>query len=212
MNIENNYFKVPNDIFELELTPTQFVVLSLILRHTNNGQKSFFSYEYLSQKCKIALSTAKRTIKELIKLGHIEKEVRVEFKDGKQYNQTNQYQVIGRVLENCKPEKSWQNEMYLPEEEDAELCSDKEDSSDLQVENQNSTNEQNKINVQKAREIAERTHASLISCHALVQLMTSRNIEVEVEKIVALYEKYSKTMETPFRFIFNSIAEGKVLE
>lgn len=91
MTLTTNYFKVSNDIFEMGLSVHQIVVLTYLSRCGNNDKKIFPSYATIAKKCKIGLSTAKRTVKELVELGLLSKDVRKQ--EGKSCNDTNIYKI-----------------------------------------------------------------------------------------------------------------------
>ncbi|NFS11350.1 helix-turn-helix domain-containing protein [Clostridium botulinum] len=74
--INNNYFKIPNDIFSLNLKPNQFVVLAYLLRHTNNNSKAFPSYQTIADNCNITRVTVINVVKQLIEQELIIKEIR----------------------------------------------------------------------------------------------------------------------------------------
>lgn len=91
MQLTTNYFKVSNNIFELGLSIQQIVVVTYISRCENNNSKAFPSYTTIAEKCGMGVSTAKRTIKELVELGLLSKVVRKT--KGKNCNDTNIYKV-----------------------------------------------------------------------------------------------------------------------
>lgn len=95
MNLTTNYFKIPNNIFELGLTTYEFVVTTYLLRLENNNSQSFPSYKTIAEKCNISERTAKNVVKSLVGLGLLSKVVR-KTKD-KKCNDTNVYKVANLI-------------------------------------------------------------------------------------------------------------------
>lgn len=95
MQLTTNYFKVSNNIFELGLSIQQIVVVTYISRCENNNSKAFPSYTTIAEKCGMGVSTAKRTIKELVELGLLSKVVRKT--KGKKCNDTNVYKITNLI-------------------------------------------------------------------------------------------------------------------
>ncbi|AGX43647.1 putative transcriptional regulator [Clostridium saccharobutylicum] len=104
--INNNYFKIPNDVFSLNLKPNQFVVLAYLLRHTNNNSKAFPSYQTIADNCNITRVTVINVVKQLIEQELIIKEIRKipPSEDNKVSNETNVYSITEKVFKNCKEE------------------------------------------------------------------------------------------------------------
>lgn len=105
--ISSNYFKLPNDIFSLNLKPNQFVVLAYLLRHTNNNSKAFPSYQTIADNCNITRVTIINVVKQLIEQELIIKEIRKipPSEQNKVQNENNIYNIIEKVYRNCKEER-----------------------------------------------------------------------------------------------------------
>ena len=60
------YFKVPNQVFDLNLTPIEFCVLCCLLKCRNSVTgKCFPSYSKISSECHIARSSVAKAVKSL---------------------------------------------------------------------------------------------------------------------------------------------------
>lgn len=59
------YFQVPNDIFELEITATEKLILMYLIRCGNQGSNIFPSYKTIAEKCSLGRRTAINTIQHL---------------------------------------------------------------------------------------------------------------------------------------------------
>jgi len=94
MNIENQYFKVPNDIFPLKVKHNEFVVLSYVMRCANNS-KAFPSYETIGKNCSVNRRSAIRIVKGLVNSGYIQKIKRRD--NNKMVNKTNIYEVVSNL-------------------------------------------------------------------------------------------------------------------
>jgi len=65
------YFQVPNDIFELEITATEKLILMYLIRCGNQGSNIFPSYKTIAEKCSLGRRTAINTIQQLEEKGLI---------------------------------------------------------------------------------------------------------------------------------------------
>ena len=60
------YFKVPNEVFDLNLTPIEFCVLCYLLKCRNSVTgKCFPSYSKIASECHIARSSVAKAVKSL---------------------------------------------------------------------------------------------------------------------------------------------------
>jgi len=70
-----NYFRVPNSVFDLGVSTSALVVLIYLYRCQNNKSEAFPSYNTIAKKCNIERRTAIRVINSLIDRGLIRKKL-----------------------------------------------------------------------------------------------------------------------------------------
>ncbi|MGO4548053.1 helix-turn-helix domain-containing protein [Paenibacillus sp. 2TAB23] len=88
---KRNFFTLPNNIFEVGLTPFQLAVYSYISRCGNNSEAAFPSFSKIAEKTNMGERKAKDVVKELVALGLLIKQRRQSEKG----NQSNLYKVVG---------------------------------------------------------------------------------------------------------------------
>jgi DNA-binding MarR family transcriptional regulator len=64
MNLEKNYFKAPNDVFEVGLDPYEGMVYLYLTRCANNST-AFPSFPTIAEHCGMSERTAKSVVKRL---------------------------------------------------------------------------------------------------------------------------------------------------
>ena len=122
MSLDNNYFKLPNDIFDLNLKASEFQVLVLLMRYQNNNRNSFPSYNHIALKCNMSKQTAITTIKSLEDKNIIEKQIRPsKYND----NDSNMYvvKIFDYPSQNIVPYKEQVNNSELTIETNEDLKS-----------------------------------------------------------------------------------------
>ena len=76
MSLDNNYFKLPNDIFDLNLKASEFQVLTLLIRYQNNKRNCYPSYADIAVKCNMSRRNVIDCISKLENKGIISKTIR----------------------------------------------------------------------------------------------------------------------------------------
>ena len=71
----DNYFRVPNSVFDLGLSASELIVLIYLYRCQNNKSDAFPSYSTIAKQCNIDRRTAIRVINSLIDTGLIRKKL-----------------------------------------------------------------------------------------------------------------------------------------
>lgn len=120
MNLTTNYFKMPNNIFDLGLTPSEFVVVTYLTRLENNNNKAFPSYKTIAENCNISERTAKTVVKSLVEKGLLLKVERFIEKNNKKYNDTNLYKLSNKIFVSEVEETTETTETTAAIEETAE--------------------------------------------------------------------------------------------
>jgi predicted transcriptional regulator len=68
-----NFFMIPNEVFDLQLKPTQFAVLCYIMRCCDKSNTCYPSMRKIAESCSISETTARKTIYELCERNIISK-------------------------------------------------------------------------------------------------------------------------------------------
>ncbi len=85
------YFKVPNHVFDLNLTPIEFCVLCYLLKCRNSVTgKCFPSYNKIASDCHISRSSVARAVKALKEKGII----RVRYNYENHIQRNNSYEIV----------------------------------------------------------------------------------------------------------------------
>jgi DNA-binding MarR family transcriptional regulator len=102
MEINNEFFKVPNKIFIHRLTGNEFLVFNYLLSFLNKGF-IYPSKKTIAREVNLSTRTIDRTIKSLVVKGFI------TYKKGKR-NISNQYQIVTEAVD---PKCVQKSEKYL---------------------------------------------------------------------------------------------------
>lgn len=87
---KGNFFTVPNNVFDIGLTPPQLAIYLYLTRCGNNANGAFPSLRTIQKKCSISRPTVTKTIDELENMGLLKKQKRW----GEKGNESNVYTVI----------------------------------------------------------------------------------------------------------------------
>lgn len=94
-----NWFKCPNEVFELGLSPKEMVVYLYIIRCENNSSAAYPSYATIAEKCGISRRSAVNAINDLEEKGLLVKTVR---RKG-ELNQSNLYTTVDKCSAESAP-------------------------------------------------------------------------------------------------------------
>ena len=79
-----NYFRLPNQIFDEGLTVNEFVVYGYLVKCSDKSHKCFSSRRTIARRCNISVTTVDKALSGLIDKGLIDKTSRFDFSKEKQ--------------------------------------------------------------------------------------------------------------------------------
>lgn len=88
----DNYFRLPNEIFNVGLSVSEFVVYCYLVRCSDKSHKCFPSRKTIAKNCNISVTTVDKALNGLIDVGLIDKTKRYDF-DKVQQQLSNVYTV-----------------------------------------------------------------------------------------------------------------------
>ena len=106
MKLRNNFYQMDNRVFDYGLRPIAFVVYSYLVSCAGSKGICFPSVRTVAQKCRCSENAARDAVKELIKLGFIDKEYGYcENRFGARQQTSNRYYILPlpKYYENGKP-------------------------------------------------------------------------------------------------------------
>lgn len=100
MQIKVNYFMIPNDVFNLMLTPSQFAVFCYLLRCSDKSWTCYPSIPTIAQACRLSENTVRKALKYLEKRNIIRISGGYSMsKFGKMHNATYVFEVNPQLFE-----------------------------------------------------------------------------------------------------------------
>lgn len=77
--MKDHYFRLPNHIFDEDLTTSEFVVYSYLVKCSDKNHKCFPSRKNIARECNVSVSTVDKALNGLIDKCLIEKTTRYDF-------------------------------------------------------------------------------------------------------------------------------------